>query len=83
LKKKRVCNEGNDEIGEEKKVSLLKQKEIIEDPLLKKNSEVLKIPVETFQNFDEEQAVNIISNMSTASDNATGFMYNHHPTFIQ
>lgn len=52
----------------QKKVSLLEQKEIIEDPLLKKISEVLKIPVEAFQNFDEEQAVNIISN--TFGDNA-------------
>ncbi|MGH1518123.1 helix-turn-helix domain-containing protein [Chryseobacterium sp. JK1] len=65
----------------QKKVSLLEQKEIIEDPLLKRISEVLKIPVEAFQNFDEEQAVNIISNTFTASDNATGFMYNHYPTF--
>ncbi|UHO39503.1 helix-turn-helix transcriptional regulator [Chryseobacterium capnotolerans] len=52
----------------QKKVSLLEQKEIIEDPLLKRISEVLKIPVEAFQNFDEEQAVNIISN--TFGDNA-------------
>ncbi|WP_241314541.1 helix-turn-helix domain-containing protein [Chryseobacterium arthrosphaerae] len=49
----------------QKKVSLLEQKEIIEDPLLKRISEVLKIPVEAFQNFDEEQAVNIISNTFT------------------
>ena len=52
----------------QKKVSLLEQKEIIEDPLLKRISEVLKIPVEAFQNFDEEQAINIISN--TFGDNA-------------
>lgn len=52
----------------QKKVSLLEQKEIIEDLLLKRISEVLKIPVEAFQNFDEEQAVNIISN--TFGDNA-------------
>jgi len=53
------------DLGEEwnqKKISLLEQKDVIEDPLLKKISEVLKIPVEAFQNFDEEQAVNIISN---------------------
>lgn len=47
----------------QKKISLLEQKEIIEDPLLKIISEVLKIPVEAFQNFDEEQAVNIIFNI--------------------
>jgi hypothetical protein len=37
--------------------------------------------VEAIQNNDEEQAVNIISNTFTASDNATGFIYNHYPTF--
>lgn len=46
----------------QKKISLLEQKDVIEGPLLKKISEVLKIPVEAFQNFDEEQAINIISN---------------------
>jgi len=53
------------DLGEDwnqKKISLLEQKDVIEDPLLKKISEVLKIPVEAFQNFDEEQAVNIIAN---------------------
>ncbi|MCL1670774.1 helix-turn-helix domain-containing protein [Elizabethkingia ursingii] len=65
----------------QKKVSLLEQKEVIEDALLQQIAEVLKIPVEAIQNFDEEQAVNIISNTFTASDNATGFIYNHYPTF--
>ena len=46
----------------QKKISILEQKEIVEEALLKKISEVLKIPVEAFQNFDEEQAVNIIAN---------------------
>jgi len=52
------------DLGEDwnqKKISLLEQKDVIEDPLLQKISEVLKIPVEAFQNFDEEQAVNLIS----------------------
>ncbi|UKB78203.1 helix-turn-helix domain-containing protein [Chryseobacterium sp. MEBOG07] len=59
------------DLGEDwnqKKISLLEQKEIIENQLLEKISEVLKIPVEAFQNFDEEQAVNLIS--CTFSDNA-------------
>ncbi len=46
----------------QKKISLLEQKERIEPALLQKVSAVLKIPVEAFQNFDEEQAVNIIAN---------------------
>ncbi|UKB82142.1 helix-turn-helix domain-containing protein [Chryseobacterium sp. MEBOG06] len=60
----------------QKKISLLEQKETIEDPLLQKISEVLKIPVEAFQNFDEEQAINIIS--STFHDNATGVIVNNY-----
>lgn len=43
-------------------ISMLEQKDVIEDSLLKQISAVLKIPVEAFQNFDEEQAINIISN---------------------
>lgn len=46
----------------QKKVSLLEQKETIDTPLLQQISTVLKIPVEAFQNFDEEQAVNVIAN---------------------
>ncbi|MGC1631494.1 MAG: helix-turn-helix transcriptional regulator [Gelidibacter sp.] len=59
------------ELGEDwnqKKISILEQKNQIETPLLKQISEVLNIPVEAFQNFDEEQAVNLIS--CTFSDNA-------------
>ncbi len=55
------------DLGDEwnqKKISLIEQKEVIEDPLLQKISEVLKIPVEAFQNFDEEKAINIISNIT-------------------
>ncbi|WP_312899983.1 helix-turn-helix domain-containing protein [Chryseobacterium taichungense] len=72
------------DLGEDwnqKKISLLEQKEVIEDPLLQKISEVLKIPVEAFQNFDEEQAINIISN--TFHDEAfignSGGTYNINP----
>ncbi|MDQ8747296.1 helix-turn-helix domain-containing protein [Elizabethkingia miricola] len=70
------------DLGEDwnqKKISLLEQKEIIEDPLLKKISEALKIPVEAFQNFDEEQAVNIIAN--TFGDYGIGYQRNDNPIF--
>ncbi|WP_294264185.1 helix-turn-helix transcriptional regulator [uncultured Chryseobacterium sp.] len=53
------------DLGEDwnqKKISLLEQKSVVEEALLQKISEVLNIPVEAFQNFDEEQAVNIIAN---------------------
>ena len=72
------------DLGEDwnqKKISLLEQKETIEDPLLKKISDVLKIPVEAFQNFDEEKAINIIANtVTTVSDNATGQLFQINPT---
>ena len=68
------------DLGDEwnqKKISLLEQKDVIEDDLLKAISDVLKIPVEAFQNFDEEQAINIISN--TFHD--TQGLINYSPTF--
>lgn len=66
----------------QKKVSLLEQKEVIEDSLLQQIAEVLKIPVEAFQNFDEEQAVNIISNTFGEHAFSNSFNYgtiNFHP----
>lgn len=46
----------------QKKVSLMEAREQVNADLLARVSEILKIPVEAFQNFDEEQAINIISN---------------------
>jgi transcriptional regulator with XRE-family HTH domain len=66
---------GND--WNQKKISMLEQKDVIENDILKQISDALKIPVEAFQNFDEEQAVNIISN--TFNDQSNG--YNYYPTF--
>ncbi|WP_294314976.1 helix-turn-helix transcriptional regulator [uncultured Chryseobacterium sp.] len=59
------------DLGEDwnqKKISLLEQKSVVEEALLQKISEVLNIPVEAFQNFDEEAAINLIS--CNFSDNA-------------
>ena len=57
---------------------------MIEDPLLAKISEVLKIPVEAFQNFDEEQAVNVIANtysFQDFKDNAVASGFSYQPSF--
>ncbi len=43
-------------------VSQIEQKETIDAALLQQIADILKLPVEAIQNFDEEQAVNIISN---------------------
>lgn len=73
------------ELGDDwnqKKISLLEQKETIDAALLQQIADVLKLPVEAIQNFDEEQAVNIISNIVTNNDNAVMHsLYSHQPTF--
>lgn len=61
----------------QKKISMLEQKEEIDLALLQKISDLLKLPVEAFQNFDEDQAINIISN--TFHD--TQGIVNYNPTF--
>lgn len=66
----------------QKKISTLEQKEIIEDSLLQKISEVIKIPVDAFKNFDEEQAINVISNtFHDFKDNAVASAMNYHCSF--
>ncbi|ALU27451.1 helix-turn-helix domain-containing protein [Myroides odoratimimus] len=67
------------DLGEDwnqKKISVLEQKEVIDNSLLQQISKVLKIPVEAIENFDEEQAINIIS--STFNDNAVGVIVNNN-----
>lgn len=69
------------QLGEDwnqQKVSLLEQREMIESPLLQQISTALKIPVEAFQNFDEEQAVNVIANTFNNNDSAIGIIINNH-----
>ncbi|WP_408582828.1 XRE family transcriptional regulator [Myroides odoratimimus] len=63
----------------QKKISVLEQKEVIDNSLLQQISKVLKIPVEAIENFDEEKAVSIISN--TFHDNAScvGVIVNNNP----
>jgi transcriptional regulator with XRE-family HTH domain len=73
------------ELGEEwnqKKISLLEQKEEVDTPLLEQISQVLHIPVEAFRNFDEEQAINIISNtFHDFKDNAMASAMNYQCNF--
>ncbi|QSB28297.1 helix-turn-helix transcriptional regulator [Flavobacterium sp. CLA17] len=67
---------GND--WNQKKISMLEQKDIIEEDILNQISDKLKIPVEAFQNFDEEQAVNVIANTFNNNDSAIGFVINNY-----
>jgi transcriptional regulator with XRE-family HTH domain len=70
------------ELGDDwnqKKISLLEQKEVIEPGLLQQIADVLKVPADAIKSFDEEQAVNIISN--TFNDHAILNGVNYNPTF--
>jgi transcriptional regulator with XRE-family HTH domain len=70
------------ELGDDwnqKKISLLEQKETVEANILAQVSKILKVPVEAFENFDEEQAVNIIANTFNIDKDA--YIGNSNPTF--
>lgn len=46
----------------QRKITLLEQKDVIEPELLEQVAKVLKVPVEAIKNFNDEIAINIISN---------------------
>jgi transcriptional regulator with XRE-family HTH domain len=62
----------------QKKISGLEQKEVIDDPLLEQVAALLKVPAEAIKNFDEEAAINVIGN--SYHDNSTSNV-NYHCTF--
>ena len=60
------------ELGDDwnqKKISLLENKETIETPILEEVAKALKVPVEAIKNFDEQSAITFIA--STFYDNAS------------
>jgi transcriptional regulator with XRE-family HTH domain len=70
------------ELGDDwnqQKISLLEQKEKIDADILEQVSAILKIPVEAIRNFDEEKAVNIISN--TFHDSSAANAVYHNPVY--
>ena len=60
----------------QQKISLLEQKETIDDSVLQQVAAALKIPAEAIQNFDEEQAINIISNTFDNCNQPASVFYN-------
>jgi len=71
------------ELGEDwnqKKISLLEQKDTIEADILAQVAGILKVPTAAIENFDDEQAINIIGNTITNHDNAFNLgTLNIHP----
>lgn len=61
----------------QKRISLLEGKEIIEEDILTQVAAILKVPVEAIKNLDEDKAVNIIANTFTDfKDNASAINNN-------
>lgn len=76
------------ELGEDwsqKKISLLEQKEEVEEKLIRQVAEILKVPAEAIKSFNEEAVFNIISNTyhSESKDHSTliASSVNYQPTF--
>jgi len=64
------------------KISRLEAKEEIEPAILEEVSNAMKIPVDAIKNFDEDSAINIISNTVNNNDSATGnSLFSYQPTF--
>jgi transcriptional regulator with XRE-family HTH domain len=76
------------ELGDDwnqRKISLLEQKEVVEPELLEQVAKVLKVPVEAIKNFDEEAAIVNIQNNYEGSNSGSGTIGNnlnyHYCTF--
>lgn len=66
----------------QKKISALEQKELVDDVLLDHVAKHLKVPAEAIKNFDEEAAINIVSNtFHDFKDNAIASAMNYHCSF--
>lgn len=72
------------ELGEDwtqKKISQLEAKEKVEEDILEQVAKILKINPEAIQRFDQENALNIISNTFASHDTSTLNAINHNCTF--
>ncbi|HFK5571583.1 TPA: helix-turn-helix domain-containing protein [Elizabethkingia meningoseptica] len=62
------------ELGDDwnqKKISLLEQKDTVEKDILEQVAKILKVPTEAIENFDEDSVINIVTNtFSDFKDNA-------------
>ncbi|HRB71193.1 MAG TPA: helix-turn-helix transcriptional regulator [Flavobacterium sp.] len=68
----------------QKKISLLEQTETVEKQVLEQVAKILNVPAQAIESFDEEQAINVISNTINNNDNATmtnPAVFNYQPSF--
>ncbi|MDV3864926.1 transcriptional regulator [Elizabethkingia anophelis] len=72
------------ELGEDwnqKKISLMEQKESVEKDILEQVAKILKVPTEAIENFDEDSVINIISNTFNEGSIANATAENIQCTF--
>lgn len=55
----------------QRRISVLEDKEEIEQTLLEQIAEALKVPVDSIKNFNEEAAINIIASNNNGRDNSS------------
>ena len=70
------------ELGDDwnqKKISLLEAKEVVERSLLEEIGKALKLPAEVFENFTDEAALTVISNTFSGEHAMLGI--NNSPTY--
>ncbi len=68
----------------QQKMSLLEQKEEIEDSILEEVAKILKVPVNAIKNFNEEAALNFVGNTFNNHDNSAtlnGYTIHYNPNF--
>ena len=63
----------------QRKISLLEQKEEIEDEILEEVAKGLKVPVEAIKNFNEEAAFNIIASNTHDHSASVNYYCNFNP----
>ena len=71
-------------LGEEwnqKKISLLETKQVLEPEVRYKVAKILKVPEEAIMNFDEEYAINFIANTFTLDNGSIFNAHNTNPVF--
>lgn len=61
----------------QKKISLLEQKEVIEPELLQQIADLLKVPADAIKNFDEEAAIVNIQNNYEGANTGSGTIGNN------
>lgn len=69
------------ELGEDwsqKRVSTLEQKEVIEQDILEKVAQILKVPAEAIKSFDEDTA---IAYFNTFNDHSVSHVIGNHGTY--